>query len=1316
MKPLVIKVKPSSVPNGESGRWNELSNIETFTRDIETKAIDSESDISPLVSGIPSPFARVNLFKLALDYYGRTENNTPSNLNGFYAQLSNEWRGFIACIALDYPRITAERIYLAYTDGKDFRTTQNIYEPKGAFGRMLFDRKPLWCEQENRTDEAHKGVPFIDVISYDGVEVGATSPDTILFTSGAYHIQNTTDRPWIDSKTQKFTDPIRSKELDGKWTLQLYAYVNYLIEGQNGDGNTGINALGAYYGELCNDGKNNSLIPNYGNLTINLQNWRDEIKAYASSKGFDLSKASIPPINSFMEPFSLALNYKDELFGVDGVISSDQTGNAVSFNPKDLLLPGTARIARIIMEGPNKDNQAKFPVYVLSADVKNAPGEKAYFAMPLSAKGISVFGKNISALVERQSVKANVDSRLTAVFDPDVDRDNLEVTLHLEMVDGRTKDMKETYTCGGVIYRSRVIMWPNFIHGAWHRYFMYSELPHNVNLKDYPFQAVPFVGDPKHEFRTITRGTIDPSETTKDPDEPIFLAVRNDDPKSNDDVDVDWKEGIEERHLETSIHVAATAATADNPYKYEIYECNMPFKGIKVQTPDGHIAGYFIIRYSISNDPDLPQNLLSITDMDIKGTTLGVDFGSTNTSIAYLDPRDSRAKGLNFHNRRVSLLRAGEPADNDVVAKEDTLLFFQANPIRSNSIKSTLTLHDPRRVTKDINENLEIERFEKEVKGGFPCFSRNLPVDTVNERSIQLMCKKIGQLNQIYNMKWDDDERNTAYKEAYLRSLLLHVYAELFDLRLFPKRLKWSYPSAMSESLLSKYYMVWDSLPAVNPLNDVNNHKPVNKDEKYELEISHYGYKIAASSTKASAANSNSANDDDFLGVSDFNDTQSSDEEDFDLGDDLFADDVENGKSENENKPVDFVKDDDDKQISFNPVPLVNSGEFESMTEACAVANYLGTDQDIMVDDRNALTVCFDIGGSTTDISALCMLKAQAGNRMTMIKQNSIHFAAQLVANATSRASNFEKVLNTICGQYGLHIQGLNVPPLKYSSDTAPYYFEQMVDRLDSSQLPEFYKKVNAYCPELMCVDVYVTGLILYYAGILTRKLIKQVRSSSECCWDGKPKVNITFAGKGARIMEWLSIACSPGLAKKYYSSMFAIGLGKTDYGKFISNLIINFPKTVSEDVKYEVSKGLAIDTNDLMRPSDNKPIEVIGEDGFTMENLAGEKIKLDADNSITPEMMASIGDRFYGSSMAGTRFREFFGIFVQIATKILGVNIRKSDCIEALKSMNLMTFIKNTPEYLHAKRNKEFDFVAPVLILEGEKFYKDFIMKKICK
>ena len=1297
-KPLVIKVKPASIPNGTPGKWEDLSgNIEKFTADIETPAIDENSDISAQVSGIPTAYARANLFKSALQSYGKSKESVDLNLNAFYQMLSSEWRGFIACIALDYSRMKTERVDLVYSDGKDIKETSNIYEPKGTFGNMLFHRKPLWCLKDEDTDEAHRGIPFIDIIKYDGKVVGATSPESLLFTSCAYKIENTENRAWVDYKTGKFKDPLESSDLDLTQTLQLYAYVDYLIEGLNNDGKSGINGLTAYYSYL-----DYNLAPKYDNILSNLSAWRKEIEDYAAKKNFKLEAASVPPINLFNAPFDIAFNFKDELYGMDGVLYTTAQENGVLFNPKELLLPDTAKIARLIFKGPKKNDPSQFPIYVLAADKKNEPGEKAYFALPLSPLGIKAFGKNIGALVEPLTTRANVPSRLTAIYDPDSEKNNLEVTLHLVLNDGRTKEMKATYTCGGEIDGRNLIMWPNFISKKWHRYFMYSELPHNVNLKDYPFQALPFVGDEQNDFEIINDNE----------GQPLYLA------KDGHDVDFDFKDKDgKERHVETSLHLVSNNAIADNPYKYEIYEFNHPFKGIKLNLPDGNDSGFLLIKYTTTTEsPCIAQDKLGIQDNSLRGTTLGVDFGSTNTSIAYLDPLDQQAKGIQFTNRRISLLRAGED-NEDKVANEDHLFFFQSNPISSNAIKSTLTIHDSRRVTKDINETREISKFEKEVKGGFPCFSRNLPLANVedNKRVIVLKTAECGEVNQIYNMKWDDDERNIAYKKAFLRSLLLQVYAELFCKDLFPQKLKWSYPSSMSASLLKNYNTIWSSLPAVNPLNDVNNHTQVAVDENYQLKVSTFGYNLqTASSTSGTAASVGGGN----MFMSGNAGLQS--QQTFTANNSFMGNNGSTSLEGKEKKNVVFEKDDDTKQFSFNPVKMVDEmadkmadeNVILSMTEASAVANFLNVD----ANDRDALTICFDIGGSTTDISALCQLQTSEGNRLTMIKQNSIHFAAQLVGEATQYCKNFQRVLLSTCEEFGLRIQGLNLGENRYSKSTASYYFEQMVDRLTPEQLPYFYKKIGSDCSGLMCADIYVTGLITYYAGLLARKLIKQVRNSTECRWSGekRPHVLITFAGKGARIMEWLSTATNDDLANQFYQAMFLKGLGESDYGAFISGLNIAFPKTITNDVKFEVSKGLAMESTTLMRPFDCAPIEVIGEEGFTIEDANGNNILLDADNSITPEMMASLGDKFYGNSAAGPRFQDFLNLYYQVTQQFFGMKLNPSAVGNALQNMGLLSYIRDTPEYLHAKRAGEFDFVSPILILEGSKFYKDFLLKNI--
>lgn len=1309
--PLVIKVKTASIPPSTVGTWQDLSGmIEQFTADIITPAIDQDSDISAQVSGIPTSYARANLFKSALQSYGKSKESIDLNMNAFYKMLSSEWRGFIACIALDYSRIKTEHVDLAYSDGKDLLSTANIYEPRGTFGNMLFHRKPLWCLREEDTDEQHRGVPFIEIVKYDGKVVGATSPESLLFTSCSYQIKETENRPWVDFKTGKFKDPLESSDLDQTQTLQLYAYVDYLIEGLNNDGKSGINGLAAYYSYL-----GQALAPKYDNMLSNLAAWRKEIEAYAEKKNFKLEAASVPPVTLFHAPFDIAFNYKDELYGLDGVLYASAQDHSVLFNAKELLLPDTAKIARLIFKGPHKNEPSQFPIYVLTADKKNEPGEKAYFALPLSTLGIKVFGKNIAALTEPLSSKANVPSRLTAIYDPDAEKDNLEVTLHLELNDGRTKEMKATYTCGGEVDGKSLILWPNFISKKWHRYFLYSELPHNINLKDYPFQALPFVGEEWDNFEIISQAD----------GQPLYLA------KDGHDVDYDFtdKQGIA-RHVESSLHIVANSATADNPYKYEIYECNHPFKGIKLNMPNGDESGFLLIKYTTTTEcPYIAQDKLGIQDNSLRGTTLGVDFGSTNTSIAYLDPLDQQAKGIQFTNRRISLLRAGED-NEDRAANEDHLFFFQSYPLLSNAIKSTLTLHDSRRITRDINEAQEISKFEKEVKGGFPCFSQNLPLAPAapTSRIIKLQTAECGLIEQTYNMKWDDDDRNIAYKKAYLRSLLLQVYAELFTKDLFPKRLKWSYPSSMSESLLRNYNTIWSSLPAVNPLNDVNNHKPVTVDPQYQLKVSTFGYSLQNDSNPSTTSNGlggsfNGIGTNGIEGLGSMNieglgnnsflgGLGTAQQPTFGNNAFLSNESANNLTAKKEKHEIVLEKDDDSKPFSYDPVKMVDENDFLSITEASAVANYLN----VRADDRDALTICFDIGGSTSDISALCQLNTKEGARLTMIKQNSIHFAAQLVGMATKHCPRFQRVLLSTCEEFGLRIQGLNLGANRYSPETASYYFEQMVDRLDATQLPFFYKKISSDCSELLCADIYVTGLITYYAGLLARKLIKQVRNSNECRWSGekKPKVLITFAGKGARIMEWLGVATNNGLATQFYQAMFIKGLGQSDANTFISALEIAFPKSISDNVKFEVSKGLAMESTTLMRPKECEPVEVIGEEGFTIENTMGETIRLDADNSITADMMSCLGDKFYGNSSAGPRFQDFLGLFVQVAQQYFGLHFNMGQLQEILQNMNLLTFIKERPEFLHAKRAEQFDYVSPILILEGLKFYEDFLLKKL--
>ena len=165
----------------------------------------------------------------------------------------------------------------------------------------------------------------------------------------------------------------------------------------------------------------------------------------------------------------------------------------------------------------------------------------------------------------------------------------------------------------------------------------------------------------------------------------------------------------------------------------------------------GNVCGFCLIRYSSTKqDNQILPYKYSDTEELLTDVSLGIDFGSTNTSIAYYSSGDG-AKGFEFHNHRVSLLQCLHSVDN-LPAMESGMFFFQQNTIKSNTVKSILTLHDRRRLP-DGN----IARQEA-VSGGFPCFNRNLPINVVKDGQISLLFRNSGTMaDLVNNMKWRGD-------------------------------------------------------------------------------------------------------------------------------------------------------------------------------------------------------------------------------------------------------------------------------------------------------------------------------------------------------------------------------------------------------------------------------------------------------------------------------------------------------------------------------------------------------------------------------
>ena len=864
-----------------------------------------------------------------------------------------------------------------------------------------------------------------------------------------------------------------------------------------------------------------------------------------------------------------------------------------------------------------------------------------------------------------------------------------------------------------IIHKKDLVLWPNFISKQWNRYFFYSEIPHNVHSEDCPFRAVPFVGDENDPFFNVI----------KDEDNNFMYLADN-------------GQVIENEKTNAKLHIVADHRVADSKYQYEIYESPHPFKGVKLTTTTKE-SGYILIRYARETGKRMPWNCLE-ESRELRDAHLGIDFGSTNTSVAYYDTiRREDPKGIKFTDLRVSLLCDMHGKETPTI--ENSLFFFQGQKLSSNAIKSILALQDFKRFPTNASQD---SLRKKEVSGGFPCFCKNLPVTSIQEDKINVEFINGTGTNAtlIHNMKWSDQEGDKAHKTAFLSSLLLQIYAQLFTNDVVPVKLKWSYPSAMSDSLVKDYDLIWSSLNTLCPVTDHNGlKKPLNvtkwRARRVKIEDADSAWE-ATSSQNASWASTSNGNWGTNSGNNKSNDNWGS----LESSDSGWGSDSDSSNGGWEETPVDGWGHDN---VQVKPVDLkpdggpikfdfVDVNQESCLTEACAVANYMSNDKNIFVDAMH-LILCFDVGGSTTDISALCKMKDKRGQlRSAMIKQNSIRFAAQRISDATKSIPTFKMVLDAICEKYHIRILGLNMGPSTYSQETAPYFYEQIVDNLDSEQLVDFYRYIGALSPELFSVNLYVTGLIMYYAGQLANKLIQEVRRSEDGPGnDWRPQVQIVFAGKGSRIFEWFSCT-NFDRAKAYSNDMFIHGFGGMAQAK---NLLYGPPAIAlssqsSPDNKFEVSKGLAMSSlqaagGGLVVPEEDKAIEILGEEGFRLKTIDGTIVNLQYDNSITSEFMEHIGNYFMGPTdgtgeMTCLKFMDFTNVFFTYAKNLYKLDryINREDFINGFKNMNINGYIQALPEYRKAVQDKgpnnKFDFVAPIIILEGMKFYDEILLPKL--
>ena len=1172
---LIIKTKePGEINNNES--WSEL-NIHLVIGGIEIQHdTPNEKTLSEVISGYPTPLARANVFEYALIALKNSNNPNSDSLVllNYYRGLIDEWKGMIAAFVLSPDSFEAKKINLCYShETQDLNKVPNLYEVKGAIGNMLFESKENWLSEDEK-------IPFLELIKYKYISksegekqvvVGGTSPKSLIFTAPGYEIDEDTDVVYINKKTKKFSDPLNNSNIKKASLQVLRSYLERIIHNLS---KKELNLTGLTVDEVLGE-------------------WKKEIDKRIVGVG------DSRPVNNEISifkasPFSDILNNSNELYikTIDGTIYSSETeiDGIEKFNPKDLLLDDKeVKIAEISI-----DKLAELPIHVLKAG-----NTESYFALPLTVEALKIFGNKIGSILNPPKQDS---TKITA------NQEGNTIKVELSLYEGEKLLYFATKTYKIHLKRiedeGHIVLWPNFKHKEWIKYYCYSEYPHNGST----WQSLPIV---------------------ENIEEKKYQVLSKD--------QVDWGKRL------IGIHEVS------HDFNYEIYESKHPFVGIELQTPPADRGefkkGGLIL---VKNEKYEPHK-------DTAGygpVNIGFDFGSNNTCIAYSAEGDTQAHLIEFKNRRISFFSKDE-IHNVANIKEGKIqpfemLFFPNEGLKSNKIKSILSLHDSDRIIPK-GEKIEEVDHKTVVKGGFPSFEKNLIIANQTDSRYTLKTEKDLSIDMVYNMKWSLEARENSYKVSFLRNLLLMTYVELFqrDSPLYPTKLYWALPSAMPKSMV----------------------------EEYDLEV---WSKII---------------DDDFKLLKDL---------------DIYHSQSDTRKlsKENTQEEPSFIR--------------IEQRRNYPITESIAVAKYAINAPNAQIPEVGTYNIGLDIGGSTTDILAITSIDGSP----VLVKQSSIRLAAGNIAEVIKGFPGFKSVLVKFIKENRDSLNfAMNIDFEKNITDkNVSFYYNLTLDKLSDNKLElKFYKELSVYGKPIFAINLYITGLIMCYTGMLAKKIRNFSEKHKEKYFTKElENVKLSFYGTGSKMFNWY-YSIRPEEAKNYYENCFVQGYGDDESIK-IKHLDIIMPTGGDRDIKVEVAMGLASqpsnkEEHSFMILENNSVLDIVGDEGYILyndEEKTVQKQKLTYLDEITPLLIKKLANQILRPDSTDDKFQKFKKFielyFEECNKKGFLDGIDEKDAISAIDRLNIFDILKKDSGYNHSPK----DFIAPLLILEGQGFMKDFLIPKL--
>lgn len=171
-----------------------------------------------------------------------------------------------------------------------------------------------------------------------------------------------------------------------------------------------------------------------------------------------------------------------------------------------------------------------------------------------------------------------------------------------------------------------------------------------------------------------------------------------------------------------------------------------------------------------------------------KTWTVGVDFGTSNTSIFYRESEEESPMPLPINNHWIQITQAQ-------LDELKYYLFTQFLPLTSQSgeiegiFPSLFLLFKQREVAPEPFID-GIILFDEPTK--WP--------DLISDSNVQ------------QNLKWTDDRNKRRLISAFLKQILLMIGAEAKKNQVSALKLRWSYPSAFSKKMVNEFQAAWEQL------------------------------------------------------------------------------------------------------------------------------------------------------------------------------------------------------------------------------------------------------------------------------------------------------------------------------------------------------------------------------------------------------------------------------------------------------------------------------------------------------------------------